>query len=117
VTRSLRVDADLVLEHDGDRVDVWTEDGGDGSIVVVNAPSLAAMRALRGTLATLPETPETAGRRLAAVDLTVEVRVRHARVARVGGGVRGGPVATRLAGDAAAVDWSGVATAVVRRFL
>lgn len=117
MTRSLRVDADLVLAHDGDRVDVWTEDGSDGSLVVVNAPSFAAVRALRRTLATLPATPGTVGERLADVDLTVEVRVRHARVARVGAGVSGGPVATRLAGGAAAVDWSGVAAAVVRRFL
>lgn len=106
--RTLTVDASLTAEQDDDRFDVWTEDG----VVVCNAPSLSALRSLDSIRETLPipVPPETA---LADLGVTVELRVRHARVARIGAGVDQNSLG-RLAGVEADVSVRGVAAAAVR---
>ena len=108
--RALSVDAELVVER-GDRTfRVWDEDGR----LVVDAPSLTALRALDSLRDALPVGALAPDSRLADAGLTVEVQVRRATVATVGAGVRGDPVGRRLTGLDAAVDFGGVVVAAVR---
>lgn len=110
MTRRLSVDAELVVERDGRTYRVWSEDDR----LVVDAPSLAALRALGDLRAALPL--ETIGPGLAAAGLAVDVQVRRATVARVGDGVRDDPLGRWLTGTDAAVDPGGVLAAAVRAF-
>lgn len=94
--RLLSVEADLTATVEGDEVSI----DGYGDRLVVSFPTFrAARRALEG-LETLPvpfESLETA----AEAGVAVDVRVRGASVARLGPGVRAGPL-SRLAGVAPA---------------
>lgn len=105
----LGVDAELVLERDGRTYRVWSEPGR----LVVEAPSLAALRALDDLRSALPLGP-SADRALARAGLTVHLQVRRAPVARVGAGVPGDALGRWLTGTNAAVDPVGVATAALR---
>jgi hypothetical protein len=108
--RPLSVDAELVVER-GDRTfRVWDEDGR----LVVDAPSLTALRALDSLRDALPVGALASDDRLADAGLAVEVQVRRATVATVGAGVRGDSLGRRLTGLDAAVDLRGVAVAAVR---
>ena len=111
------VEATLTVRRNGTTFDVWTED----DLLVVNAPSLSALRAL-DSLRGLPVpadvewTDDSAGGQLTTLvtDFPVELRVRHAPVARVGGDVAPSPLARRALGRDARIDWRGVAVAAVR---
>ncbi|PSQ26532.1 hypothetical protein BRD06_06065 [Halobacteriales archaeon QS_9_67_15] len=108
--RPLSVDAELVVER-GDRTfRVWDEDGR----LVVEAPSLTALRALDSLRDALPVGSLASDDRLADAGLTVEMQVRRATVATVGAGVRGDSLSRRLTGLDAAVDLRGIAVAAVR---
>ncbi|PSP63331.1 hypothetical protein BRC79_11420 [Halobacteriales archaeon QH_8_67_27] len=108
--RPLSVDAELVVER-GDRTfRVWDEDGR----LVVDAPSLTALRALDSLRDALPVGALAPDDRLADAGLTVEMQVRRATVATVGAGVSGDTPGRRLTGLDAAVDLRGVAVAAVR---
>lgn len=108
--RSLSVDAELVVEGRGRTFRVWSE----GDRILVDAPSLFALRSLDSLRETLPFGTVAPGDRLADAGLTVEVQVRRATVARVGAGVSGDRAGRRLTGMDAAIDWSGLAKAAVR---
>jgi len=107
---ALSVEADLDVTVDGHRCRVWTDDG----TVVVNAPSLSAARDLLAGVEALPLDQSRLAGELADAALTVEVRVRHAPVARVGAGVEQSPLA-ELAGYEAALSPRGVLVAAWRR--
>ncbi len=109
----LDVDAELVVERDGDRFRLWSED--DGGRLVLDAPSLAALRGLDDLESALPSavTASIPGE-LSAAGLTVEIQVRRATVARTGAGVTGGPLGRRLTGLDVALVPAGVLTAAVR---
>lgn len=79
---ALSVDAELTLDVDDDRVDVWSEN--DGGVVVVNAPSVSAARSMLEGAEALPFDTDWTGIGLEAMGITVEFRVRHATVARAG---------------------------------
>ncbi|MFB6304687.1 MAG: hypothetical protein ABEH47_05940 [Haloferacaceae archaeon] len=88
--RRLAVEADLDVSVGGEAVRV----DGYGDLVVVDAASFAALRALRRGSDALP-TP--LGPALAAdADLTVDLRVRGVSVARVDPDVDPGPLARAL---------------------
>jgi len=53
VSRSLALDADLTLTHDGEQIGVWS----DGDTLVVDAPSYGVLRALARTATTSPRPP------------------------------------------------------------
>jgi hypothetical protein len=109
----LDVDADLTVAVDGEGVAVR----GYGDRVVVEAPSLAALRSVGDVLADLPAGGRGAlSEVLGRADVTVDVRVRGLSVARLGPDVRAGPL-SRLAGVAPArVSLGGVVLAALRRF-
>lgn len=109
---SVSVEADLDITVDGDRCAVWTEP----DCLVVNAPTLSAARALLSGAESLPLSPDRLAMGLTETDLTVEVRVRYATVARVGASVRPSRLAS-LAGYDATVSARGLATAVWRGLL
>jgi len=109
---ALSVDADLDVTVDGNRCRVWSE----ADCLVVNAPSLSAARSLLGGLDALPVPRQLLVGELGRVDLTVEIRVRHAPVARVGSDVTPSRVA-ELAGYDAEVSTRGVAVAAYRALL
>jgi hypothetical protein len=100
----LSVDVDLDVTIEGRECAVWTE----GDVVVINAPSLAAAQSLLRGVDTLPVPVPTD--ELTAASLTVEVRVRHAPVARVGAGADPDWLGT-LAGYEADVSLRGLAVA------
>lgn len=115
--RALSVDAELVVERGGRTFRVWSEDDR----VVVDAPSLAALRSLASLRDVLAAGAVPVGDpaldpdgALADAGITVEVQVRRAPVARVGAGVTGDPLGRRLTGVDAAVDPRGVLVAGVR---
>ncbi|WP_123538710.1 hypothetical protein [Halosimplex salinum] len=108
--RALSVDAELVVEGGSRTFRVWSEDNR----IVVDAPSVSALRAIESIRAALPTDALDPGERLADAGLTVELQVRRSPVATVGAGVTGDPLVSRLTGLDAAVDWRGVATAAVR---
>jgi hypothetical protein len=107
------VEADLTLSVDGAAVTVR----GYGDRVVVEAPSLSALRSVGDVLRDLPAggrgaVADVVGR----ADVAVDVRVRGASVARLGPGARAGAL-SRLAGvDPARVSVGGVVLAALRRF-
>jgi len=108
--RTIDLTVSLTLERDGARFDVWTEEGA----VVVNAPSLSSLRSLRSLRSVPVGSVGTDVRvRELTADIPVEVRVRHATVARVGDG-RGSALGRRLTGVEARLDWRGVVAAAVR---
>lgn len=111
MTGTLRIDADLALEHDGDEIGVWDEE----ETLVVNAPSFRAARRLRDAFTKLPIERFDPLNRLEETGLTVDVRVRHASIARFGAGVDGGTIESRLLGRGGTVHWRGVLAAVARR--
>lgn len=110
MTPDLSVDAELVLERGSDAYRVYDEDDR----LVVDAPSLSALRGLDDLRAALPVDGANLGPELANAGLSVDLRVRRATVARLGAGVEGGSVGRWLTGTDAAVDPWGVAIAAVR---
>jgi hypothetical protein len=108
----LSVDVDLDLTVDGQRCRVWNEDDR----VVVNTPTLAAARSLLNGVDALPLGPDRIDSELTRADLAVEVRVRHAPVARFGAGVEASRLAA-LAGYDAAVSLRGLVAAAWRGLL
>lgn len=134
MSRSLAVDADLTLSHDGEEIAVWTD---DAETLVVAAPSCAAARALVTAVTASPTPPAelfgvatSAGDAGSGVDsgsdglldrhgLTVEIRVRGAAVASFGSGVSPAGWRRRLAehllGVPAAVRVRGAVVATARR--
>ncbi|MFB6194156.1 MAG: hypothetical protein ABEI75_03730 [Halobaculum sp.] len=108
----LSVEADLTLTVAGRECRIWSED----DVVVVNAPSFAVARRLARGLDTIPGAQGRLIEQLVATDVTVEVRVRRATVARLGGGVQPSRVA-RAAGLDGRLDLRGVVTAAWRRLL
>lgn len=109
MTTRLHVDAELTLTHGENIIAVWSED----DLVVVNAPSLAALRHTRSLLDALPM-GLLEGERLPDVTPPVELRVRHAPVALVGPDIEGTPGVRRLFGVDAALRPRGVLVAAVR---
>jgi hypothetical protein len=111
--RPLQVEADLTLTVDGEAVDV----AGYGDLVVVEVPSLRALRELgRGAdlLEGLP-LPAAAGADLAAgADVTVDVRVRGVSVARIEPGRSAGPLADLLGVAPARPSLVGLLRALLR---
>jgi hypothetical protein len=108
----ISVDVSLAVTVDGYECSVWTEDDA----VVVNVPSLSAVRALLDSADAVPLTTSRLGSDLARADLVVELRVRHAPVARFGTGVVPSRLAD-LAGYDVAVSLRGLATGVWRALL
>lgn len=105
--RRLAVEADLDVTV-GDR---GVRVAGYGDLLVVDAPSFAALRALRRGADALPRVPTA----VADVGPTVDVRVRGVSVARIDPGTDPGPVA-RLVGTAPArPSLGGVVRALLRR--
>ncbi|WP_435066803.1 hypothetical protein [Haloplanus sp. C73] len=94
----LDVDADLTLTVDGAAVSIR----GYGDLVVVDAPSLAAVRALKRGRTTAVLDP------LLRADVRLDVRVRGRSVARATPGRDAGPVARALGVDPLSVAFGGL---------
>jgi hypothetical protein len=107
--RTLAVDAELVVENGGRTYRVWSE----GDRLVLNAPSLSALRALGDLRDALPPgvAPDS---RLADAGLTVELQVRRAHVASLGAGATGDPLGRFVTGTDATLNPTGVLAAAVR---
>lgn len=134
MSRSLAVDADLTLTHDGEEIAVWTDDDGN---LVVDAPSYRAARSLLkvvtgsptpaaelfGVASSLEDVESGVDPDLDALldghDLTVEIRVRYATVARLGAATTPSGwrrrLGVRLLGVPAAVGLRGAVVAAARR--
>lgn len=108
----LSVDVDLDVTVDGTRCAVWNEDDR----VVLNAPTLSTARSLLTGLDALPVGHGRLVRRVAESGLVVEVRVRHAPIARIGSGVVPSRLA-ELAGYDADISPRGLAVAAWRALL
>lgn len=106
VVGDLRVEADLELEVDGERVSVRS---GAGRVDVA-AGSLGALRAVAGLRDRLPA-PVAED----IDDVPVGLHVRGVEVARVDPGVSAGPLSRALGLAPARVDLVGVARSVIRR--
>lgn len=106
--RRLHLDAELTLTRDGATFDVWTE----GDTLVLNAPSLAALRHVRAVERTLA----TVGLSGPLPDHAppVDLRVRHATVGRFGEGVSPTPGVARVLGVGGRLSPRGVLAAAVR---
>lgn len=126
MSRSLDIAADLSLTHDGEEIAVWDDDDH----LVVDAPSFTAVRALTRTATSAPtpalglsgmsDSPSgDVDAVLDSYDLSVEVRVRYATVARLGGdAVATGwrrRLAERVFGVPAGVRIRGCVVAMARR--
>jgi hypothetical protein len=109
VTGRIQVEADLTLERGEDTFTVWTE----GETVVVNAPSLSALRHADPLVTAVP-TGVLDGRALPDRTPPIELRVRHATVGQVGPEVTPTPGVERLAGVPARVVPRGVLAAAIR---
>ncbi|MFB6167439.1 MAG: hypothetical protein ABEJ43_01175 [Haloferacaceae archaeon] len=94
--RLLSVEADLTATVDGQEVRVE----GYGDRVIVSFPTFAAARRARETVDELP-VPFDSLDAAAEAGIDVDVRIRGASVARLGPGVRAGPL-SRLVGAAPA---------------
>jgi hypothetical protein len=108
--RRLGVEADLDLTVEGHPVHV----AGYGDLLVVDAPSFSALRALRRGLDALPDPLASAvlgGPGLPPVD----VRVRGVSVARIGPDTDPGPAAALLGTAPARPSLGGVVRALLRR--
>jgi hypothetical protein len=100
--RALDIDADLTLAVAEGTVTIR----GYGDLVVVGAPSLAAVRTLARTGA--PPLDARLLERLRDADVTLDVRVRGRSVARAGAGVDTGPLARVLGVAPARVSLGGL---------
>jgi hypothetical protein len=109
---SLSVDVDLDVTVDGAECTVWSE----GDLVIVNAPTLSAARSLLSGVEALPVAQSRLTEQLSETDLTIEIRVRYAPVARVGSGVVPSRIAA-AAGYEAALSLGGVGVAAWRWLL
>jgi len=105
--RALDVDADLTLAVDDETVSIR----GYGDLVVVAAPSLAAVRTLARSRPLLDDLHLLD--HLHDADVTVDVRVRGRSVARVGPGVDPGPLSRALGVDPARVSPGGLLLAAL----
>lgn len=105
--RRLAVEADLAVTVEGHEIGV----AGYGDLVVVEAPSLRAVRALGRGLDALPRPPDG----FAGAPPTVDVRVRGVSVARIDPGVAPGPLARLLGTAPARPSLGGVLRALLRR--
>lgn len=106
------VDLEVTLRvtREGTDFEVWTED----DLLVVNAPSLTSLRALE-SLRDVPVGPAGDAAALAdAAGLPVELRVRHAAVARVNGDGPPSALGRAVTGLDARLLPGGVLTAAVR---
>jgi hypothetical protein len=108
----LSVDVDLAVTVEGRECAVWNED----DLIVVNAPSLWTARRLLGGVDALPLDQHRLVAELVRADLVVEVRVRHAPVARLGADVTPSRLADSLGYDAAVAP-RGLAVAAWRALL
>jgi hypothetical protein len=108
----LSVDVDLAVTVEGRECAVWNED----DLIVVNAPSLWTARSLLGGVDALPLDGHRLVAELVRADLVVEIRVRHAPVARLGADVTPSPFAERFGYDAA-VSPRGLGVAAWRALL
>jgi hypothetical protein len=108
----LSVDVALDVTVDGSRCAVWNET----DLIVVNAPTLSAARSLVAGVEAVPVPRSRLTGPLSAADLTVEVRVRHTPIARVGAGVTPSRLAA-AAGYDADVSLRGLAVAAWRGLL
>lgn len=108
----LSVDVDVALTIDGRECAVWNE----GDRVVVNVPTLSTARSVLSGVETLPLAAHRLVAELDRAGLVVELRVRHATVARLGADVTPSRLAT-LAGYDAAISPRGLAVAVWRGLL
>lgn len=106
--RPLSVTAELQLEVDGHSVTVV----GYGDLVVVEASSLAGARALLDGATTLPVAE--VGPSLRHADVTVDVRVRGASVARLGPEADAGLLSRSVGIPDAEVSLGGVVLAGLR---
>lgn len=115
--RRVAVEADLDLSVDGEPVRVR----GDGDLVVIDAPSLATLRAFRAGVDALPGPVATDGSSAsvvaAAADAgpTVEVRVRGTSVARIVPGGAPGILGTLLGTAPARPQLGGLVRAILGR--
>lgn len=105
--RRLAVEADLDVTVEDHLVRV----AGYGDLLVVDAPSFAAARALRRGADALPFSPD----RVADAGLPIDVRVRGVSVARIGPDVDPGPIADLLGVAPARPSLGGVVRALLRR--
>lgn len=103
---SVRADLDVAVEDERLHVD------GYGDLLVIEAPSFAAVRALGRGVRALPEPLSTA--LLAADGPTLDVRVRGVSVARVDAATPAGPVAALLGTAPARPSLVGVVRAHLR---
>mgnify|MGYP006270508995 CR=1 FL=1 len=106
--RPLSVTAELQLEVEGHPVTVV----GYGDLVVVEASSLAGARALLDGATTLPVAE--VGPSLRHADVTVDVRVRGASVARLGPAAEAGLLSRAVGVPDAEVSLGGVTLAGLR---
>lgn len=108
---ALSVHADLTVERGDDTFSIT----GDGDHVVVDAPSLAAVARLRPVatrlVARVSDLPTS---RVGDADLTVDVRVRGVRVARLAGDASPGVLSSLLGVTPAQVHLGGVVRAALR---
>ncbi|MFB6108085.1 MAG: hypothetical protein ABEJ82_04480 [Haloplanus sp.] len=102
--RPLSVDADCTLTVDGTPVSVR----GYGDLLVVDAPTLGAIRSLGG--GTRASVVDAVCRRS---DLTVDCRVRGRSVARVGAGVESGPLSRAVGAAPARLSLGGLLLALL----
>ncbi len=111
---AVTVDVDVALDVtvEGQTCAVWDE----GETVVVNAPTFSAARALLSGAEMLPVEQSRLGTDLGRADLTVEVRIRHAPVARIGADVTPSSLAS-AAGFEGSLSVRGLAVAAWRRLL
>jgi hypothetical protein len=100
--RALDVDADLALTVGDGTVTIR----GYGALVVVSAPSLAAVRTLVRTGA--PPLDRRLLDRLRDADVTLDVRVRGRSVARIGSDVDAGPLSRAVGVAPARISLGGL---------
>lgn len=102
------VEADLDVTVAGETVGVE----GHGDLVVIDAPSFAALRALRRGVGRLP--PAVAPGRAADAGVTVDLRVRGVSVARIDPDADAGRLAVALGVAPARPSLGGLLRALLR---
>ena len=109
---SATVDANLSLTIEGQECAIWSE----SDLLVVTVPPVTAARRLLPGAEQLPVGIDTLLPGLETAGVTVEVRLRHAPVARFGAGVDRTRLAA-LAGYDGRVSLRGAAVGLYRRLL
>ena len=104
------LDAELRLTHEGEELSVWTED----EQLIVDAPSFSAAQAAGSLLDSPGVETDMITTGLGVVDLTIEVRIRAATVARIDPDARGGVFGRLLFGEGASLAPTGAISALFR---